>query len=96
MASKSEIIREIENVMVDGSEGDWYIGITDNTERRKGEHEKDGNDIGHWKDWNPESEEDARDIEKFFLNKGCSNCSKSNSLKGGTGGGGNANYVYIY
>jgi len=38
-------------------------------------------------DWSTDSEKDGRDIEEYFLDKG---------MKGDTGGGGSASYVYIF
>ena len=61
----------------------WTIGVTDNPERRKGEH---GNPQ-YWHQWDAATEAIARRIETYFIDKGC---------KGGGGGLGNANYVYIF
>ena len=62
---------------------DWTIGVTDDPERRKTEH----NNPEYWKQWNADSETAARNVEKHFLEKG---------MEGGGGGGGNADYVYIF
>jgi len=86
MASESEIKAAIEKRVNSAKTKDysiWTIGVTDDANRRKGEH---GNPK-YWKQWNPDSETAARNVEKFFLNKG---------MKGGTGGPGKANYVYIF
>lgn len=61
----------------------WTIGITDNPDRRKGEH---GNPKD-WKQWKADTEDIARAVEKHFLDKG---------MKGGGGGGESPNYVYIF
>jgi hypothetical protein len=61
----------------------WTIGITADPERRKNEH---GNPK-YWMQWQADSEGIARDIEKYFLDKG---------MKGDTGGGENPTYVYIF
>lgn len=61
----------------------WTIGITDDPDRRKSEH---GNPK-YWMQWNADSETIARNVEKYFLNKG---------MKGAGGGGGTADYVYIF
>lgn len=82
MASESQIKIEIENI-VNGKYSLWTIGVTDNPEERKGAH---GNPPT-WHQWNPNSEEIARSIEKYFLDKG---------MKGGGGGPGDADYVYIF
>lgn len=65
---------------------DFYIGITNDIERRLfGEH-----NVSRKGDWwiyrTANSESHARTVEKHFLNKG---------MKGGTGGG-NADCVYVY
>ena len=61
----------------------WTIGVTDDPDRRKQEH---GNPQ-YWYQWNASTEDAARRIEDHFLDKGC---------KGGGGGKGDANYVYIF
>ena len=61
----------------------WTVGITNNLERRKGEHDNPK----YWTGWKADSERDARDIEKHFIDKG---------MKGDTGGGDNPTFVYIF
>jgi len=61
----------------------WTIGITDNYLRRRSEHGNPSN----WHVWNPHSEEIARHIESDFLSRG---------MKGGSGGEGRADYVYVF
>ena len=61
----------------------WSIGITDDADRRKGEHKNPK----YWHDWRADSETIARNVEKYFLDKG---------MEGDTGGGESANYVYIF
>ncbi|MFH1224853.1 MAG: hypothetical protein V1676_03540 [Candidatus Diapherotrites archaeon] len=86
---KSEIIKAIEGrVMAAESKNYsiWTVGITNNPGRRKNEHESEKN-VRHWNDWKADSENEARDIEKYFLAKG---------MKGEAGGGENPTYVYIF
>ena len=87
---KSQIISEIES-RVNGSEtadySIWTIGISDTSKVQKDQHDNDGKDVQHWKDWSTNSKKDGRDIEKYFLDK---------AMKGDTGGGGSASYVYIF
>lgn len=85
MASESAITAAIENVVGQTSNkySIWTIGVTDDPASRKGQH---GNP-GSWMHWNADSESAARNVEKHFLAKG---------MKGGTGGGGKADYVYIF
>lgn len=61
----------------------WTIGVTDDPDRRKQEHDNPQ----CWHHWNAPTEDAARRIEKYFVDKGC---------KGDTGGGGDADYVYIF
>ena len=61
----------------------WTVGITDDPDRRRQEH---GNPSG-WYHWNADSEQVARNVEGYFLKKG---------MRGGSGGSGIANYVYIF
>ena len=61
----------------------WTIGITDDPERRKGEHDNPR----FWQHWKADGESIARNVEKYFLDGG---------MKGGTGGGENPTYVYVF
>lgn len=61
----------------------WTIGVTDDPGRRKEEH---GNPK-YWMQWDADSETEARNVEKYFLDKG---------MKGGRFGPGTADYVYIF
>ncbi len=81
MASEAEIKKAIENKVSNYSA--WTIGVTDDPARRKEEH---GNP-NPWHQWNADSEEAARNLESYFLDKG---------MKGGSGGKGSADYVYIF
>lgn len=86
-----EIIKEISDHLGKSSKQyyhDFYIGITNDVERRLfGEHNVPRN--GHW--WihrAADTETHSRTAEKYFLDKG---------MKGGTGGGGtDCIYVYCY
>lgn len=84
MASEQEIIKQIENfanMLRDYSV--WTIGITNDPERRRSEHDS----TPGWHHWDAETEDAARRIEKYFLDKG---------MKGDTGGGDNPTYVYMF
>jgi hypothetical protein len=81
MASESAIKEAIEGKVTHYSV--WTIGVTDDPDRRREEH--DNPDI--WYHWNADSEQVARNVEAYFIDKG---------MKGGTGGGGGADYVYIF
>lgn len=87
---KSEIISAIDD-RVNKAETKkysiWTVGITNDTERRKEEHKNEEKNIKYWIDWKADSEKDARDIEKYFLDKG---------MGGDTGGGETPKFVYIF
>ena len=81
--SEATIKAQIEKVVGNTSYSAWTIGVTDNPSRRKEEH---GNP-SHWHQWNADSEQAARNVESHFLSK---------EMKGGSGGLGRADYVYIF
>ena len=81
MASESAIKAAIEKIVTAYSI--WTIGVTDDPVRRKSEH---GNPQ-HWHQWDADTETAARNVEKYFLDKG---------MKGAPGGAGRADYVYIF
>jgi predicted GIY-YIG superfamily endonuclease len=65
----------------------WTIGITDDPERRKKEHEAEGKSVKYWSHWKADTEAIARAVEAYFIDKG---------MKGGTGGGEHPTYVYVF
>jgi len=79
--NESEIKSAIEKIVSQYSA--WTIGITDDPKRRRTEHDNPD----HWYDWRADTETIARNVEKYFLDKG---------MKGATGGGEHPNYVYIF
>ncbi len=81
MASESDIKKAIEARV--NKYSSWTIGVTDNPTERKKQHDN----TKHWMQWNADSETAARNVESHFIDKG---------MKGGTGGRGNADYVYIF
>ncbi len=81
MASESVIKAAIEAKVSTYSV--WTIGVTDDPNRRRGEH---GNPKT-WFHWDADTETAARNVEAYFIAKG---------MKGATGGGGKADYVYIF
>lgn len=82
MASETDIKAAIERV-VGGKYSIWTIGVIDDPNRRRTEH---GNPQ-HWHQWDADTETAARNVEKYFLDK---------VMKGGGGGPGGADYVYIF
>jgi hypothetical protein len=85
--NKQLLISAIENHRKKYMYTSWTVGITNDPARRKGEHENAGKSVGLWKDWKADSEKIAREVEKYFLDKG---------MKGGGGGGDKPTYVYIF
>jgi len=81
VASESTIKSAIEAKVTTYSA--WTIGVTDDPARRRREH---GNP-SDWYQWDADSEQVARNVEAYFVEKG---------MKGDTGGGGGADYVYIF
>jgi hypothetical protein len=65
----------------------WTIGITDDPERRKKEHEDEGKSVAYWSHWKADTEAIARAVETYFIDKG---------MKGGTGGPSHGEYVYVF
>ena len=66
----------------------WTIGVTDKPDERKSQHKSDGKNVDFWTQWNADSEKDARDIEEYYK--------EQKKMKGGLGGPGSADYVYIF
>jgi len=79
---EKRIITEIESLML-ANHSIWTVGVTDNPAELKQEHKNPR----HWRQLDAGTEEVAKKIEQHFLDKGCKN---------GSGGGENANYVYIF
>ena len=44
----------------------WIIGITNDLDRRKGEHANTKN-VEHWRGWPADTEKNARAVERHFL-----------------------------
>jgi len=61
----------------------WAIGITNDPDRRRGEH----GEPEYWMSWKGDTETIARNVESHFIEKG---------MKGGTGGGERPTHVYIF
>ena len=48
----------------------WRVGITNDPERRKREHEQKGRKTNVWESWTAETEDIAVKVEKHFLGLG--------------------------
>ncbi len=81
MASGAALVAEIGRLV--SYYGAWTIGVTDDPGRRMREH----NNPTGWRHWDADTERIARDVEAFFVAEG---------MSGDTGGGGRADYVYIF
>lgn len=66
---------------------DWRIGITDDPSGRRKRHQDEGRDTQLWKQWEADSETDAKSVEAYFIGKG---------MKGGVDGNTNGNFVYVF
>jgi len=88
--NENEIKQAIEKKVKNAKKVDysiWYIGITEDPDRRKREHEDEGKNTKFWIQWKADTETIARNVEEYFIDKG---------MKGGTGGGENPTYVYVF
>jgi hypothetical protein len=87
---ESEMIQAIEKRVMSAETKKysiWTIGITDDPERRRAEHDNAHDNTKYWMHWKADTETIARNVEKYFLDKG---------MKGSTGGGEHPIYVYIF
>lgn len=68
---------------------EWYIGITNDPEKRRAWHEteKGKKKVKLWEDWQADSKDIASRVEKHFLDLG---------MDGGEGGSESPTHVYIY
>lgn len=87
MASEQSIKDAIERKRGSSSYNVWSIGITNDPERRRAEHNAEGRNTQYWSHWSADSETIARSVERYFLDKG---------MKGGGGGGLNPRWVYVF
>lgn len=81
MASENYIIRQIEDIAA-GKYTKWQIGLTDEPLKRKAQL---GNSLT-WLHWKADSEQEARNAERFFLDRGMKSAGETT---------GPAVYVYI-
>ena len=88
--SKKKIIKDIERYIAKrgGDIGDWYVGIAAKPKKRLFDDHSVDKDNGACIHRRASNDRVARDIEKYFLNKGA---------QGGTGGGDeDSTAVYVY
>ena len=81
MASEPTIKDAIERIVNNYSV--WTVGVTDDPATRRTQH---GNP-STWYHWDADTQQIARNVEAYFIAKG---------MKGGIGGSGSADYVYIF
>jgi hypothetical protein len=86
--TKEEIIKQIK-AACSGNYSRWYIGITNDLQRRKREHNKNDFFEDHiFCSWKANSKEIAEEVEKW---------GKAQYMQGDTGGGREESiYVYIF
>ena len=82
MATEAQIKTEIEGVV--SYHPWWRIGITDDPERRKREH----NNPLRWYEWDAITETTARRIERYYIDE--------KGMQGDVGGGLTPHWVYIF
>lgn len=91
-AIKSQITKHIKSSM--GSEKprlkNWYVGITNNTERRKAEHRVNVLGLEYWQTFEAENMGKANEVEAYFSNKGTVNKPSKN------GANKNSKFVYVF
>ncbi len=66
---------------------DWRIGTTDDPPGRRKMHQDEGRYTRLWKQWEADSEADARSVQAYFVDKG---------MKSGADWGMKGNFVYIF
>ena len=89
MAESQEAIKKKINSYINRHGGDfpkWYVGITNDVERRLGEHNVKDNDPHTSEE--AYTENSAREVEKYYI--------EEKETQGGSGGGSNPTFVYAY
>jgi hypothetical protein len=81
--NESEIHDAIQRTVATTSYSTWTVGVTDDPDRRGTEHESPR----FWHQWKADTETIARNVEKYFLDKG---------MKGAPSVGEHPNYVFIF
>ena len=84
---KRTSIKDKPNLSLSKKYEHWTIGITNDLERRKKEHIRDGENVKFWKSWKANTENIARIVETHFIKLG---------MDGASGGGVNPDKVYIF
>jgi hypothetical protein len=84
-----EIVYEIDSAVRSSHSdySDWRIGTTDDPLGSRKRHQDEGRDTRLWKQWEAESEADARSVEAYFVDKG---------MKTGADWDTKGNSVYIF
>lgn len=67
--TKDAIINEIES-RTSGRYNTWHIGLANDPDQRRQACERDGERTDFWMDWRIESEDEAREIEMRYANRG--------------------------
>jgi hypothetical protein len=88
MAKNDKIVQDILDYVGNEDKPDWYVGIATDIEQRLFVEHNVSKNNGRWIYREANSEQEARDTEKYLLD--------TYSFKGGTGGGDKPVYVYAY
>lgn len=83
---KNSIISDFEKYVGIDDYSDWYVGITNDIDRRLFDEHKVDKKLDRWIYSPAESKDVAQEVEEFFLDKG---------MDGATGGG-NADTIHVY
>ena len=72
--SKTKTYTDIKKKMINhmkqhSGKGKWYAGITNNPERREGEHKDEYSNMKHFKHWYARSKRIANELECFMAEK---------------------------
>lgn len=91
-AIKSKITKHIRKSMGSSNPrmNTWYVGITNNTKRRRAEHKVGELGLRFWKTFDAETMENANDIESYFSEKGTINRPSKN------GANKSSKFVYVF
>jgi len=91
-AIKAQFTKHIKESM--GSEkprlNNWYVGITNDTNRRKAQHKSEKGVIKYWKSIDAGSLKEANEVERYFSEKGTSNLPTINGAKA------SSKFAYIF
>ena len=80
------IVDAIESKRLSLAYSEWTIGVSDDANRRRSEHEEERL-VRRWAEWKTDSEVEGRAIKQYFVDLG---------MRGDEDGGDRAQYVYVF